>query len=74
MKPNPTTPLEALAEVVEIPVDELKQIARRIATERKFSGLMEKVRLIRSGNTAILPTGEIVPRSTPGAMPYETNP
>lgn len=32
--------------------------------------LLEKVRIIRSGNTAILPTGEIVERGTPGSMNY----
>jgi len=35
--------------------------------------LLEKVRIIRSGNTAILPTGEIVERGTPGSTNYNSN-
>lgn len=40
--------------------------------QEKHRKLMEKVGLIQSGDTAILPTGEIVSRDTPGAMPYDS--
>lgn len=43
---------------------------RAFATKK--DKLMEKLRIIQSGKTAILPTGEIVERGTPGAMDYET--
>ena len=74
MKPNPTTALERLADCLEMPADHLRKAADNIRRERLHASLMAKVQLIRDRNTAILPTGEIVPRGTPGAMPYETNP
>ena len=38
----------------------------------KKGNLMEKLRIIQSGKTAILPTGEIVERGTAGAMGYDS--
>jgi hypothetical protein len=38
----------------------------------KKDKLMEKLRIIQSGETAILPSGEIVKRGTPGATDYDS--
>lgn len=38
----------------------------------KKDNLMEKLRIIQSGKTAIMPTGEIVERSTAGSMDYDS--
>jgi len=38
----------------------------------KKEKLREKLRIIKSGNTAITPAGEIVNRGTPGARDYES--
>lgn len=43
---------------------------RAFATKK--DNLMEKLRIIQSGNTAIMPTGEIVERGTPGATEYNS--
>ena len=64
--------LEVLANVLEMPADELRDAARSIRDDRKKIALLEKLKIIREGNTAILPTGEIVPRGTLGAMDYPT--
>lgn len=53
----------------EILIDDID--GRAFAPESK---LMEKLRIIQSGKTAILPTGEIVERGTAGAMDYESKP
>lgn len=75
--PVPYSPssLERLADLLDMPADDVREATRNIARKRmeeKHAGLMEKVRLIRERNTAILPTGEIVARGTPGAMDYES--
>jgi hypothetical protein len=67
--------LEFLAQELGMPAEHVREAARNIARKRmetKHADLMEKVRLIREKNTAILPTGEIVARDTPGAMPYDS--
>ena len=59
-------------------MEEAERIAQTIASlpparcSAKEAALLEKLRIIRSGNTAILPTGEIVERGTPGSMDYES--
>ena len=40
--------------------------------DKLVASLMSKVALIRERNTAILPTGEIVARGTPGAMNHNS--
>jgi hypothetical protein len=62
--------LERLSSILEMPADDLREAARGIRDERKKIALLEKLKIIREGNTAILPTGEIVPRGTEGAMEY----
>jgi hypothetical protein len=67
--------LERLADFLEMPADHVREAAEAIRQERKdklVASLMGKVNLIRERNTAILPTGEIVARGTPGAMNYES--
>lgn len=68
------TKLEIFAELIEMTVEHLREAADNIRRERMKNNLLAKVQLIRDRNTAILPTGEIVPRGTPGAIPYETTP
>jgi hypothetical protein len=71
----PCSALEFLAQELGMPAEHIREAARNIARKRmetKHADLMEKVRLIRDKNTAILPTGEIVARDTPGAMPYDS--
>lgn len=51
--------------------EELKEMSEQLDKRER---LEEKIRLIQSGNTAILPTGEIVPRDTHGAMNYNSPP
>jgi len=58
-----------------MPVDHVREAAEAIRDERKaklVSALMQKVNLTRDRNTAILPTGEIVARGTPRAIPYDS--
>jgi hypothetical protein len=50
-----------------------KDIADAIRQHLKTEALLAKVELMRSGNTAILPTGEIVARGTPGATDYDSS-
>lgn len=67
--------LERLANSLEMPVDHVREAAEAISQERNdklVASLMSKVALIRERNTAIMPTGEIVARGTPGAMNYES--
>lgn len=71
MKEEPTA-LERLAHILEMPAEHVREAAEQIRTNRMKERLMEKVRIIRSGNTAITPTGEIVERGTPGSMSYTT--
>ena len=66
------TALEILAEVIEMPAEELRLAAQNIRDERKKIALLEKLKIIREGNTSITPNGEIVPRGTAGAMDYPT--
>jgi hypothetical protein len=66
------TALERLADVLEMPADELREAAQNMRDERKKIALLEKLKIIREGNTAITPNGEIVPRGTTGAMDYPT--
>lgn len=73
--PRAGSALERLANLLDMPAEDVREAARNIARKRietKHAALMEKVRLIRERNTAILPTGEIVARDTPGAMPYDS--
>ena len=73
--PATCSALEFLAQELDMPVEHIREAARNIARKRmetKHADLMEKVRLIREKNTAILPTGEIVARGTPGAMDYNS--
>jgi len=72
--PVPCSALERLASALDIPADDLREFAWNIAREKKYAAAMEKVRLIRERNTAILPTGEIVARGTPGSMDYNSPP
>jgi hypothetical protein len=67
------TSLERLADVIGMPADELRECAIAIRHERMKRELLAKVQLIRDRNTAILPTGEIVARGTPGAMDYHSS-
>ena len=67
MRPNP---LEVLAEILEMPADELRECAEAIRQERMKKNLLAKVQLIRDRNAAILPTGEIVAKGTPNAIDY----
>lgn len=69
---TPCSELEVLANVLEMPAEELREAAQGIREERKKIALLEKLKIIREGNTAILPTGEIVVRGTAGAMDYPT--
>lgn len=64
--------LERLADILEMPADHVREAAEEIRRKRNIETLMAKVQLIRERNTAILPTGEIVARGTPGAMDYES--
>jgi hypothetical protein len=71
---RPATTLERLANILDMPAGHVREAAEQIRTNQMKERLMEKVRVIRSGNTAITPTGEIVDRDErPDAMPYETN-
>lgn len=67
MRPNP---LEVLAEILKMPADELRECIKAIRQERMKKNLLAKVQLIRDRNAAILPTGEIVAKGTPGAIDY----
>lgn len=62
----------ALASIVEMPTDHIREAGDQMKTERMKRRLLEKVNLIRAGNTAILPTGEIVARGTTGSMDYDS--
>lgn len=53
----------------------LAYIAKDQAKQKsRVSDLMQKAQLINTGNSAILPTGEIVAKGTPGAMNYQKTP
>lgn len=76
LPPTAGSALERLANLLDMPAEDVREAARNIARKRveeKHAALMAKVRLIREKNTAILPTGEIVARDTPGAMPYDSS-
>jgi len=64
--------LEKLASLLEMPAEHVREAAENIGRERKHAALLAKIHLIRERNTAILPTGEIVARGTPGSMIYES--
>lgn len=64
------TKLEILADELGMPADHVREAAEAIRQKRMKERLLAKVQLIRDRNTAILPTGEIVERGTPGAMNY----
>lgn len=64
--------VERLAALLDMSAKDVEEAARNIARKRMYESLMEKVRLIREMNTAILPTGEIVDRGTPGSLPYDS--
>lgn len=68
------TKLEILAEELEMPADHVREAAEAIRQDRMKKNLLAKVQLIRDRNSAILPTGEIVEKGTPGAMDYERIP
>jgi hypothetical protein len=67
------TPLEIFADELDMPVDHIREAAQAIRQERMRDRLPEKVRIIRSGNTAITPEGKIVERGMPESTPYETS-
>lgn len=66
------TPLKRLADFVGMPEDHIREAAQAIRHEKMKERLLEKVRIIRSRNTAITPSGEIVERGTPGSVNYES--
>lgn len=68
--PLASSAIDRLAKFVGMPVDHVRGAIENIRRERMKNRLMEKVRLIREGRSAILPSGEIVEQGTPGAMQY----
>ena len=72
MKKKLPTSLERFASAIGMPAEHVREAAENIRREQRREALLEKVRLIRERNAAILPTGEIVPRGTPGAMNFDS--
>ena len=49
-----------------------EQATHGLAFAGKKDKLLEKLRIIQSGETAIMPNGEIVKRGTPGSANYDS--
>jgi hypothetical protein len=47
---------------------------QQLKEELKMAALLTKAKLINDRNSAILPTGEIVAKGTPGAIDYKAKP
>lgn len=67
-------PIDHLANILGMDVQTIRNAAIAIREARKTEAFLEKIRIIRSGNTAITQSGEIVDRSErPDAMPYNSS-